>query len=210
MEKVLKFLKKYYLAFIIVVACFSLDLFTKFLATKALLVDGLYCQKTVIEGFFYFTYTRNTGGAWSMFSGNMWFFILITCLALVIFIYFLSDFNIKERPWYSIGFAMMLGGTLGNFYERLVNGYVTDFLDFIIFNYDYPIFNVADICLVIGVILLIIQLVFRSDKVTIFDRKRNILKEEKNSEVKEDNTEKQEEASEEESLEEKTSEDNVQ
>ena len=187
MEKLLKFLKKYYLAFIITFVCFALDLFTKFLATKSLYADGVYNQTTVIDGFFYFTYTRNTGGAWSMFSGNMWFFIIITIIALAAFVYFLSDFDIKVRPWYSIGFAMMLGGTLGNFYERLVNGYVTDFFDFIIFGYDYPIFNVADICLVIGVILLIIQLIFFSDKVTIFDRKRNILKENKENKELEDN-----------------------
>ena len=187
MEKLLKFLKKYYLAFIITFVCFALDLFTKFLATKSLYADGVYNQTTVIDGFFYFTYTRNTGGAWSMFSGNMWFFIIITIIALAAFVYFLSDFDIKVRPWYSIGFAMMLGGTLGNFYERLVNGYVTDFFDFIIFGYDYPIFNVADICLVIGVILLIIQLIFFNDKVTIFDRKRNILKENNENKELEDN-----------------------
>ncbi len=176
MKKVLKFFKKYYLAFVISFICFAADLITKYVATKSLLVDGIYQSKEVIAGFFSFTYTRNTGGAWSLLSGNMWFFIVITIFALGAFIYFLSDFDIKERPWYSIGFAMMLGGTLGNFYERIVHGYVTDFLDFIIFNYDYPIFNIADVSLVIGLILLIIQLIFFSSKVTIFDRKKNILK----------------------------------
>lgn len=184
MEKVLKFLKKYYLCFIIVFLAFSLDLLTKFIATKKLLEivgDNTYFKSVeVINNFFYFTYTRNTGGGWSIFAGQMWLFIIITVFALVAFVYFLSDFDLKKRPLYSIGFALMLGGTLGNFYERIVNGYVTDFFDFIIFGYDYPIFNVADICLVCGVIILIVQLIFWPNQVTIFDKyKKNKPLEEK-------------------------------
>lgn len=184
MEKVLKFLKKYYLCFIIVFLAFSLDLLTKFIATKKLLEivgDNTYFKSVeVINNFFYFTYTRNTGGGWSIFAGQMWLFIIITVFALVAFVYFLSDFDLKKRPLYSVGFALMLGGTLGNFYERIVNGYVTDFFDFIIFGYDYPIFNVADICLVCGVIILIVQLIFWPNQVTIFDKyKKNKPLEEK-------------------------------
>lgn len=191
MEKVLKFLKKYYICFIIVVLCFSLDLITKFFATNSLLDKSgdkeIYLSKEVISNFFYLTYARNTGGGWSIFAGQMWLFIAITIVSLVLFVYFLTDFDLKKRPLYSIGFAMMLGGTLGNFYERVLHGYVTDFLDFIIFGYDYPIFNVADMCLVIGVISLIIQLIFFSGQVTIFDKykKNKPLEENKKEENKE-------------------------
>ena len=105
-----------------------------------------------------------------MFSGNITFFIIITIIAIGFFVYFLTDFDIKKRPLYSVGFALIFGGTLGNFYERIVNKYVTDFFDFIIFGYDYPIFNVADVCLVVGMIMLIVQLLFFSKQVTIFDK----------------------------------------
>ncbi|MCR5422801.1 MAG: signal peptidase II [Bacilli bacterium] len=197
MEKVLKFLKKYYLCFIIVFLAFSLDLLTKFIATKKLLEivgDNTYFKSVeVINNFFYFTYTRNTGGGWSIFAGQMWLFIIITVFALVAFVYFLSDFDLKKRPLYSIGFALMLGGTLGNFYERIVNGYVTDFFDFIIFGYDYPIFNVADICLVCGVIILIVQLIFWPNQVTIFDKykKNKPLEEKEEKDVNETSNEDQ-------------------
>ena len=197
MEKLLKFLKKYYLCFIIVFLAFSLDLLTKFIATKKLLEivgDNTYFKSVeVINNFFYFTYTRNTGGGWSIFAGQMWLFIIITVFALVAFVYFLSDFDLKKRPLYSIGFALMLGGTLGNFYERIVNGYVTDFFDFIIFGYDYPIFNVADICLVCGVIILIVQLIFWPNQVTIFDKykKNKPLEEKEEKDVNETSNEDQ-------------------
>lgn len=188
MEKFLKFLKKYYLCFIIIITAFSLDLLTKYIATVKLTEkigeETSFKSVEVINNFFYFTYTRNTGGAWSMLSGNLVFFIIITLIAIGFFIYFLTDFDLKKRPLYSVGFALIFGGTLGNFYERLINHYVTDFLDFIIFGYDYPIFNVADMCLVIGMILLIIQLVFFGKQVTIFDKhkKNDPLKEESKSE----------------------------
>ena len=189
MEKVLKFLKKYYLCFIIIITSFSLDLLTKYIATLKLTEkvgeETITKSVEVIENFFYFTYTRNTGGAWSMFSGNITFFIIITIIAIGFFVYFLTDFDIKKRPLYSVGFALIFGGTLGNFYERIVNKYVTDFFDFIIFGYDYPIFNVADVCLVVGMIMLIVQLLFFSKQVTIFDKHK------KNNPL--DNTDKKEE-----------------
>lgn len=166
-EKIINFLKKYYVAFIIIIASFLFDLITKVIATNNLTYtlndngDLLFSTpKVLIDGFFYLTYARNTGGGWSIFAGEMWFFYIATIIAIGIFSYLLKDFNLKKRPLISIGIALMLGGTLGNFFDRIVYGYVTDFFDFYIFGYDYPIFNIADICLVIGGILVLIQIVF--------------------------------------------------
>ena len=187
MKKVLNFLKKYYLCFIIVAASIIIDLLTKYIATKNLYVENNYLSKEVIKNFFYFTYARNSGAAWSILTGKTVVLIIITVVAFVFFGYFLRYFDIKKRPFYSIGFALMLGGTLGNFYERIVNGYVTDFFDFIIFGWDFPIFNVADSCLVVGMILIIVYFIFFSKDDTIFKEKNNPLKEKEVQDTKEEN-----------------------
>lgn len=169
-DKVISFLKKYYIAIIIIALALVLDQVTKLLASLyldyAINEEGYvtYSNPTVvIDGFFSFTYARNRGAGWSIMSGKMWFFYIITVVSLVIFAYLLKDFNLKKYPFASIGLSLMVGGTLGNFIDRIFNGYVVDFFDFIIFGYDYPIFNVADICLVVGAIMLIFQVIISKD-----------------------------------------------
>lgn len=169
-EKIFSFFKKYYVVFIIVALSILFDQITKLIASNNLeyvLNDSgklVYSKSVVIiEGFFSFTYARNTGAGWSILSGEMFTLILITIVSLAIFIYLLKDFNLKKFPYASIGLALMLGGTLGNFIDRIFNGFVVDFLDFIIFGYDFPIFNVADICLVVGAIMLIFQVIISKE-----------------------------------------------
>ena len=72
----------------------------------------------------------------------------------------MKDFDLKNNFLYSISLILMISGTLGNFIDRVFRGEVIDFLHFIFFKYDFPIFNVADICLTIGVILLAISVLF--------------------------------------------------
>ena len=165
-EKVMSFIKKYYLAFIIITCSIILDQLTKIIASNNLEYTIGENEKVIfsnsveiIKDFFYFTYARNTGAGWSILSGEMWLLILITIVSLGIFVYLLKDFNLKKFPFASIGVALMLGGTLGNFIDRLSQGFVVDFFDFIIFGYDFPIFNVADICLVVGAIMLVFQVI---------------------------------------------------
>ena len=73
------------------------------------------------------------------------------------------SYSFKKTKLNTYGFGLLLGGILGNLSDRLIFGYVKDFLDFIIFKYDFPVFNIADICIVIGVILLIISILKGED-----------------------------------------------
>ena len=108
----------------------------------------------VIYNFFNITYVYNEGAAWSIFSGKRFLLILIALIG--------SYFIYKEIGKYKdnkrniIGFGLLLGGISGNLLDRLFLGYVRDFLDFKIFGYDYPIFNIADSAILIGLIIIII------------------------------------------------------
>ena len=114
-----------------------------------------YDSIILIKNFFNITYVRNTGAAWSIFSGEIIGLIIISILIIC----FLGIYIYKNKPkdmMEKIGYSMILGGAFGNLLDRITYGYVIDFLDFYIFGYDYPIFNLADSFIFIGVILLII------------------------------------------------------
>ncbi|MCU9612178.1 signal peptidase II [Caldibacillus lycopersici] len=118
---------------------------------------------TIIEDFLYITSHRNQGAAWGILQGQMWFFYLITVLVIGFLIYYLQKHG-KGKPLFSIAIALMLGGAIGNFIDRLFRKEVVDFINVYIFNYDFPIFNVADSALVVGVTLLIIQMLLEERK----------------------------------------------
>lgn len=108
----------------------------------------------VIPGVLSIGHVRNYGAAWSMMLGQRWFFIVIGLVALVILSYY---FKKLYRNWlYGLGFAFLIGGTLGNLIDRLVTGYVVDMfeLDFI----NFPVFNIADCALTLGVIIVLIAM----------------------------------------------------
>lgn len=129
-----------------------LDIVSKVLVSKYIVLEK---SIKIINDFFYITYVRNTGVAWSMFSSKTILVLLVSSfiiLGIVLYIYNNRPKNKLEK----VAYSMILGGAIGNFVDRIVYGYVIDFIDIKIFGYDYPIFNLADSFIVIGVILLVI------------------------------------------------------
>lgn len=123
--------------------------------TKYVVVNNidLYEVKEVIPGILSWMYIRNTGAAWSILEGQMWFFYIITFAVVIVVIYIMQKYA-KGNWLFSLGLALILAGALGNFIDRLRLGYVVDMirLDFM----NFPIFNVADMSLSIGVAVIIL------------------------------------------------------
>lgn len=113
----------------------------------------------VIDQIFYITSHRNRGAAWGILQNQMLLFYIITVIVIVYLVYFLQKHK-HEKKGFNVGLALILGGAIGNFIDRLFRKEVVDFFDFRIFSYHYPIFNIADSALVIGVTILIIYILF--------------------------------------------------
>ena len=139
--------KNYFIIFISVVLLVLLDQLTKLYIVKTMDIGEHY---TIIKNFFLINSHRNSGGAWGILTGQMTIFYFITFIAFVLFYYLIREVDFNNKKIYSIAVILLIAGALGNFIDRLLFKEVVDFLDFYIFGYDFPIFNVADICLVVG------------------------------------------------------------
>lgn len=126
---------------------------------KIIVTSNMFLADTIniIKNFFRITYVQNIGAAWSMFSGNRIFLIVITLLALTAIYYFFikgKELNNIDKCIYGI----LIGGIIGNLIDRVVFGYVIDYLDFNFGSYNFPIFNLADMCIVISGIFLVVRM----------------------------------------------------
>ncbi len=132
--------------------------------TKSLLEIYLKLNQSIviIKNFLAITLVHNTGGAWSILNKHSYILIIFSVIALILLFRFMITFKKNTRN--SIAFALTISGIISNLADRIFLGYVRDFLDFTIFNYDYPIFNIADVAIVIGVILLIIAIIKGEDR----------------------------------------------
>ena len=116
----------------------------------------------IVKDFFNITVAHNTGGAWSILNNHSYLFIVFSVIALIVLIRFMFQFKNNLRN--NIAFACTVAGIMSNLADRLFLGYVRDFLDFTVLGYDYPIFNIADIAIVVGVLLLIVAIFKGEDK----------------------------------------------
>lgn len=124
---------------------------------KAIVVNNLDFNESieVISGFFSLTLLQNTGAAFSILSSGTLFLVLVSLVALNLIYWFLiKDKNLNKLE--TIIYGVLIGGILGNLIDRIFHGYVIDYLDFKIFGYNFPVFNLADICIVVTIILIII------------------------------------------------------
>ncbi|WP_019615569.1 signal peptidase II [Psychromonas ossibalaenae] len=136
-----------------------LDQATKYWTVQAL---DLYESYEVLS-FFNFTYARNYGAAFS-FLGDAggWQKYLFTAIAFVVssFLIYSLKKNSQTQRWTNIAYALILSGAVGNVMDRLMFGYVVDFLDFDLGFYRWPTFNVADIAIFIGAAMIILESIF--------------------------------------------------
>lgn len=126
-----------------------IDLISKVLISNYLFDDSV----TIINNFFNITYAKNTGVAFSFLEGNRFLIIIVTLIMVMILINYLCKNKVSNIE--RVAFSLIIGGATGNLIDRIVYGYVIDFFDFKIFGYDYPIFNIADSFIVIGVMILL-------------------------------------------------------
>ena len=145
----------------VAVIIFIIDQFIKTLAFNYL------NNITIIPSFLSFIFAKNKGAAFSILWGNRWVIIIITILIL----FFLIHTILKERKkieryikFYDVTYGLLIGGILGNLFDRILRGYVIDYIALSIFGYSFPIFNIADIAITSGVIFMIIYILFFENK----------------------------------------------
>ncbi len=142
-----------------------LDQFTKYLAAQSL---QYYEPLAIISGF-NLTLVHNTGAAFSFLRDaggwQRWFFIILStsiCIAILVWLYTLS----AQRKWLACGLTLILGGALGNLWDRINLGYVIDFIDIYYQHWHWPAFNIADSAITVGAVMLIID-TFWFDRATV-------------------------------------------
>lgn len=138
----------YIIAFIFLM----LDVISKIIISNVLVLGE---TKEIITNFFYLTYTHNYGAAWSIFNGYTFLIIIVSVLIIIAILYYLKKYKVNSMLL-KIGYAILLGGSIGNLVDRIVHGYVIDFFDFYILGYDFPIFNIADTGIVVGIIIIML------------------------------------------------------
>lgn len=152
---------------------------------------------TLIKGFFDLTYVENKGAAWGVLSGRMSILVIITILIIPLFILCMIRINKNKRllnsskskviSFLHFDMILLLAGAIGNFLDRIVNGYVVDFFQFTFI--DFPVFNVADCYITVGAAVFIIIYIFmlKEEEITLLIKGEKALKsaseEKKNDEI---------------------------
>ncbi|EGC82638.1 signal peptidase II [Anaerococcus prevotii] len=141
---------------LIIIAGIVLDRITKIYAVKHFINNPR--SGSLIN----LTYLENRGAAFGILQDKRILFVILT-IAIVIYLLYYFITNLKSNPLVlNIAFSLIISGALGNFYDRLFQGYVVDFIEFAFV--DFPVFNIADIFVTVGCGLLIIYILFHGEK----------------------------------------------
>jgi len=146
--------------YVIALFVIAIDQISKWLIVKNM---ELGTSIPIIDNVLYITSHRNRGAAWGILENKMWFFYIITVVFVVFIVIYMQKYA-KTDKLLGISLGLILGGAIGNFIDRVFRQEVVDFIHVYIFSYNYPVFNVADSALCIGVVLIIIQTLLEGKK----------------------------------------------
>lgn len=145
---------------VVIIIGFLLDRVTKLWAVSSLKDSN---EMVIIKGFFSLTYVENKGAAWNIFTGKTIFLIVFTFVILCGVVFYLLKYRSKNK-FMTMALSIIIAGALGNLVDRTIYKHV---VDFILFHYKdvyyFPVFNIADVCVVVGTFLLLICML-RDDK----------------------------------------------
>ncbi len=147
----------------ITIILFLIDQITKYLVYKNLV------NITLIKNFLSLKYVINEGVAFSFLYGKKVLIIIVSIMLLFIIIKMMYKEYVENKTnnYKIIIYGMLLSGILGNLFDRIIRGYVIDFISLNIFGYLFPVFNVADMLITISVILLLVDELFKKSKKAI-------------------------------------------
>lgn len=128
------------------------------------LIACLYLKNIeIIPNFLNLTYVENTGGAWGILDNNRIVLVGVSVITLLIINKYINS-EVVISKLSSISYGLLLGGIFGNLFDRIFRGFVVDFLNFTIFSYNFPVFNIADSLIILGVILMFIEVIGGRDE----------------------------------------------
>ncbi len=146
--------------FVVSVLVLLLDQLSKIIVSSFIALNE---EIVILQNFFKITYLNNYGAAFSIMNFKVEFLSFISIIILVIIYRFIYSFKNNLRN--NVAFGFIIGGLVGNLIDRVFLGFVRDFLAFKIFGFNFPVFNLADSFIVIGVILLVFAIIKGEDKI---------------------------------------------
>lgn len=142
-----------------IIICVIIDRIIKILCLNNLNIGE---SISIIPDFFAITLVTNTGAAFSILSSSTIFLIILSILVIgIIYFFFIKGQDLSN--FMQIIYGVLLGGIIGNLTDRIIYGYVIDYLNFNILGYHFPVFNFADICIVLTIVIIIIEII-KGDK----------------------------------------------
>lgn len=162
--------QKYWVLLVVSGWILFVDQWTKYIVQQKL---ALHQTVEVIQRFFNLVHVRNTGGAFGIFAGERGgigsiLFVVVSLIAIGTILFLFVKVREDEKTL-SLSFSLVLAGAIGNLIDRLRYGEVVDFLDFYLFSYHWPAFNIADSAICIGIGLIVLDLLIRDRKKKVAD-----------------------------------------